>query len=1228
LTIEERDIIENSFKENIIMVIVATSTLSSGVNLPARRVIIRTPLFNGHLLDTMTYRQMIGRAGRKGIDTMGESILMCNNPQEKRLGEDLIKSQLPPIKSCLIPNKSENNILTSSMKRAVLEIIASSIAIESNDLKIYLSCTLLNAECVENDPNYNSMIEQSIVWLVKSDFITKVKQNEREIFKATPLGNAVLASSMSPDEGLIIFKELQKALQCFVLENELQIVYEITPINICDYWLNMSSSASSLSCKLIDWNHYLSIIENFSNDKKRVANLVGVRESFIIRMIRGKSITTENDKVLLKTHLRFYTSLILNDLVNEKPFSKLIDEYKCQKGFLQQLQQSAATYSGMITIFCNRLGWFNLEVLITQFQSRLTFGIQRELCDLIRISLLNSYRARLLYNNGYTNIRLLATAGANEIEKLFRSTIVLDNVEAKKMFERKTVWNDGMFYTNWEAAVAIINEAKAMIFKEVEFLGLKITDLNKTEKDDVDLTSEKVLDGVLESSSQLDLEEESLIKNYVKNTTISAEKIIQNLSTSIYNLSINDSSDLDAAAIALAHQVTSNKIDVTPNKIEKSPILTQNGYTLSYFDNQNMILMANEYDVVKKVAVEKVKEKAKIINTTIISDEILEMCQMYENDRRNSIFKTPLTPKLSQSPRMQMIDKALETPKHVKNESLLMNNTVNQQQEDVKNLMNLLPKNLHSTICINKVSKECDFENLNKLLKNLKTFLSISITFETEIKNKNTILGSRLLKEKANFGFCVIDQEKNECIKLQSIFLSFYNAQMTKVFIIELDGFKNETEKEKRWLMIKNLFENILPTVQKVCIQAKEKLKLLVKALKVELRSNLYDPLVAHWLLENEMANLNDLKQKYCSNNFLFSTDYNYRKKKPTLVYALDSEIRSQEAFLESLVCLNCIDKLKLKLQLDNLWSYFCKIESEVMIIAAYSELNGIGFDSNECLKQMNIVKFKQNELEKKIYVHVAPVKLKNGFSLNSPQDIANLLYVDLKLTPPIIDNKQQKSKRMTTARVKHHSTAKAVLEKLSEQHELPRLILEWRQIQNSLAKTMYPVEKAKFFNTYLNMYRIHSSHDMCTLTGRLILNEPCLQIIPKDFDIFLSDSEAPGDDDENDDDDGLEFFKNKFSNDDDYLDEELDSEESTVKFSVSLRNAFIPFKNGILLSADYCQLELRIIAHLCKDKLLQAIVNNDENDVFLLLASEWMGLSIESVSDIQRQQTKQVSFF
>lgn len=69
---DERDVVEAAFRAGSLKTLVATSTLSSGVNLPARRVIVRTPMFHGSLVDMLSYKQMVGRAGRMGIDSQGK----------------------------------------------------------------------------------------------------------------------------------------------------------------------------------------------------------------------------------------------------------------------------------------------------------------------------------------------------------------------------------------------------------------------------------------------------------------------------------------------------------------------------------------------------------------------------------------------------------------------------------------------------------------------------------------------------------------------------------------------------------------------------------------------------------------------------------------------------------------------------------------------------------------------------------------------------------------------------------------------------------------------------------------------------------------------------------------------------------------------------------------------------------------------------------------------------
>uniref|UniRef100_A0A670ZD39 DNA polymerase theta n=1 Tax=Pseudonaja textilis TaxID=8673 RepID=A0A670ZD39_PSETE len=475
LTFDERDIIEVAFRQGVLRVLIATSTLSSGVNLPARRVIIRTPVFGSRLLDILTYKQMAGRAGRKGVDTIGESILVCK-PSEKSKGIALLHGGMKPLCSCLLSLKGEG--ITSSMLRAILEIIVSGVASSSEDIQSYASCTLLAASLRdlqdhrrEQENICDGSIETCVKWLLEKEFIMiSVSDVGKEIYRPTHLGSATLFSSFSPTAALEIFADLQRAMKSFVLENDLHSLYLVTPVY--EDWTK------------IDWYQFFCLWEKLPASLKRVAQLVGIEESFLACSVKGNIIAkTEKQYRQMAIHKRFFTSLALLDLINEIPLKDVAKKYSCSRGQLQSLQQSAATYAGMITIFCNRLGWHNMEQLLSQFQSRLNFGIQRELCDLVRIALLNAQCARALYNAGFITVADVAKGTFEKIENVFRNAAPFrstrravdeDEQAAKERLNTHFMWMSGMKgLTEGEAARLIVEEAKRLLKHDLAVWGVQ-----------------------------------------------------------------------------------------------------------------------------------------------------------------------------------------------------------------------------------------------------------------------------------------------------------------------------------------------------------------------------------------------------------------------------------------------------------------------------------------------------------------------------------------------------------------------------------------------------------------------------------------------------------------------------------------------------------------------------------------------------------------------------------
>nr|XP_026496827.1 DNA polymerase theta-like [Vanessa tameamea] len=429
LTFDERDIIEGGFKSGAIRVLVATSTLSSGVNLPARKVIIRSPVFQKQPINILSYKQMVGRAGRMGKDIKGESVLICT-PGEQKIGFDLMMGNLEPVKSCI---ENEDKFM-----RTILEMIASKDVCKKSDLDLYTKCTLLfNQECMEHSQNF--LLGNTLKELVHCELIRIQNDGDSSKYVATSLGRACLSSSMAPNDGLSLFCELQKARQCLVLETDLHLIYLVTPYSVSSQWNN------------IDWLHLLTLWESLTAAMKRVGELVGVQESFIIRCLRGTK-QFNNNYNKLNIHKRFYTALALQDLVNEVPLSDVSKKFQCARGFLQGLQQASSTFAGMVTAFCHQLGWKNMEMLISQFQDRLQFGIHSELLELMKLSSLNGVRARTLFDAGFETISSIASAAPNIIENCLHKSIPFqsekeregdDDTDVRKRNKMKNIWITG-----------------------------------------------------------------------------------------------------------------------------------------------------------------------------------------------------------------------------------------------------------------------------------------------------------------------------------------------------------------------------------------------------------------------------------------------------------------------------------------------------------------------------------------------------------------------------------------------------------------------------------------------------------------------------------------------------------------------------------------------------------------------------------------------------------------
>ena len=234
-------------------------------------------------------------------------------------------------------------------------------------------------------------------------------------------------------------------------------------------------------------------------------------------------------------------------------------------------------------------------------------------------------------------------------------------------------------------------------------------------------------------------------------------------------------------------------------------------------------------------------------------------------------------------------------------------------------------------------------------------------------------------------------------------------------------------------------------------------------------------------------------------------------------------------------------------------------IEYPLVLALVTTETNGAKIDKDKLAAH-------SKELGEKIEILTKEAYKLGGqeFNLDSPKQLLEILYEKQGL--PVL----QKTPKGQP------STNEATLQRLAEEYDLPKVILEYRTLAK--LKSTYTDSLIAMENPVTN--RIHTSyHQAVTSTGRLSSTEPNLQNIP------IKTSEGR-----------------------------------------RIREAFVPEKGNMLISADYSQIELRIMAHLSGDKNLTNAFNNNL-DVHSATAAEIFRVDIKDVDSNQRRSAKAINF-
>ena len=325
-----------------------------------------------------------------------------------------------------------------------------------------------------------------------------------------------------------------------------------------------------------------------------------------------------------------------------------------------------------------------------------------------------------------------------------------------------------------------------------------------------------------------------------------------------------------------------------------------------------------------------------------------------------------------------------------------------------------------------------------------------------------------------------------------------------------------------------------------------------------------FDTMIAEWLINPASRNLG-LKNLAWIRLGQQMTDIEEligKGKKQRSMAEVDIGTAAVYAADDAEVLLKLMPQLQAELGNAGAIELFHEIEMPLVSVLAEMERAGITVDTEFLAQMSEELSDRMQAIEKKIFDAVGI-----PFNLNSPQQLSKALFDRLGLAPP--------DRRQRTASG-YYSTSADVLESLKGSHKAVDWILEYREL--SKLKSTYVDALPLQVNP--ETHRIHTSYNQTgSVTGRIASSEPNLQNIP-----------------------------------------------IRTEIGRQVRRAFVPKPGQLLLSVDYSQVELRIVAHMADDEsMIEAFLA--EQDIHAATAAAIFGVPIDQVSSAQRSHAKAINF-